>query len=381
MTSMHRPGLHAISEAIAECDSAGTDEFLLRYGYKQPTKWQLLANGRHYPPRAIYARAAKLEAGLQGALAPEEGPRALSEAQLREIFEPHGHEVVQAGPDDSSRYWAFAANPDIYRVDDAVRELVEDTWGVKEKGVRAGDRCLIWRFKGSRGRRGIIALGEVLTDPSSSSDAHNPYWIKSDAGAAQANRVRIRYQTPSGLPLWLDEHPDLLTDLAVARASGGSIFRVTTEQWESIWGKLRGGSLEESSEATQPTASAEDLEARASSLRRRGPVPRPLGNANPERAESTSAAAFQRDPSVVAWVLQQADGECELCGKPAAFRRRSDGTPYLEVHHPHTLAEGGPDVVENAVALCPACHRELHHGVERDVRLRELRRRVIRLRD
>lgn len=38
----------------------------------------------------------------------------------------------------------------------------------------------------------------------------------------------------------------------------------------------------------------------------------------------------------------------------------SDGRPYLEAHHVIPLAEGGPDIIENMVALCPNCHRKMH---------------------
>jgi 5-methylcytosine-specific restriction protein A len=34
----------------------------------------------------------------------------------------------------------------------------------------------------------------------------------------------------------------------------------------------------------------------------------------------------------------------------------------LEVHHKKQLSEGGEDTVENAIALCPNCHREAHYG-------------------
>ncbi len=74
-----------------------------------------------------------------------------------------------------------------------------------------------------------------------------------------------------------------------------------------------------------------------------------------------SVTQFQRNPLVQAWVLQQAKGVCEGCEKPAPFRG-TDGLPYLELHYLQPLAEGGGDTVTNAVALCPNCHREIHHG-------------------
>jgi 5-methylcytosine-specific restriction enzyme A len=73
---------------------------------------------------------------------------------------------------------------------------------------------------------------------------------------------------------------------------------------------------------------------------------------------------YERNADVVAEVLNRAQGVCERCATGAPFSRRTDGTPYLEVHHTVPLAEQGEDTVENAVALCPNCHRYRHHGIE-----------------
>ncbi|MQA57643.1 hypothetical protein GDH07_30415 [Pseudomonas sp. MC042] len=70
---------------------------------------------------------------------------------------------------------------------------------------------------------------------------------------------------------------------------------------------------------------------------------------------------FRRNPDVVAEVLLRAKGACEGCRLPAPFQR-PDGSLYLEVHHITRLADGGHDTVENALALCPNCHRERHYG-------------------
>lgn len=72
---------------------------------------------------------------------------------------------------------------------------------------------------------------------------------------------------------------------------------------------------------------------------------------------------YRRNPDVVVAVLERANGVCERCGIDAPFKRVSDGTPYLEVHHKKRLADGGEDTVENAIAVCPNCHRELHYGI------------------
>lgn len=74
------------------------------------------------------------------------------------------------------------------------------------------------------------------------------------------------------------------------------------------------------------------------------------------------STAYQRNADVISEVLFRAKGICEGCFNPAPFSRKTDGSPYLEVHHRMPLAEGGDDTVENAVALCPNCHRQRHFG-------------------
>ncbi len=71
---------------------------------------------------------------------------------------------------------------------------------------------------------------------------------------------------------------------------------------------------------------------------------------------------YERNPDVVAEVLVRSKGRCEKCKSSAPFRKRSNGSPYLEVHHIKQLAHGGEDTVANAIAVCPNCHREAHHG-------------------
>lgn len=71
---------------------------------------------------------------------------------------------------------------------------------------------------------------------------------------------------------------------------------------------------------------------------------------------------FERDPNIVAEALYLAEGICGDCKSKAPFLRKSNGQPYLEVHHIKFLSEGGEDTLENVIALCPNCHRQRHHG-------------------
>jgi hypothetical protein len=80
------------------------------------------------------------------------------------------------------------------------------------------------------------------------------------------------------------------------------------------------------------------------------------------RKISVVTEVYVRNHYVVAEVLERAAGTCEGCSQPAPFLRSRDGEPYLEVHHRNFLADGGEDTVENAIALCPNCHRQAHFG-------------------
>ena len=103
----------------------------------------------------------------------------------------------------------------------------------------------------------------------------------------------------------------------------------------------------------------------------------PEGVFAPKRIRSTSIQ-IERDAKVKAWVLLNAKGVFEACSNPAPFNR-IDGTPYLEVHHLKQLADGGRDTIDNAVALCPNCHRELHFGENKEQLEEELYQQIDRL--
>jgi hypothetical protein len=141
------------------------------------------------------------------------------------------------------RYWTLAAHPDRYRVVDAVRDLDEEWWLTGRGDLHAGDRVAIWKYKGSDDRRGIIAFGEVLTDPEMRdlSDDDHTYWVDADAKAA-APGVRVRYVIKLSEPLWLESAPadSVIRQLPVARAQGGTAHHVTADQWAQLMALVGG---------------------------------------------------------------------------------------------------------------------------------------------
>lgn len=107
------------------------------------------------------------------------------------------------------------------------------------------------------------------------------------------------------------------------------------------------------------------------------PALKPEGQINPLKITKT-VTVFERDPKVVEWVLFTSYGKCENCNSDAPFIS-INGEPFLEVHHVVSLSEGGPDTVDNCVALCPNCHRKMHFCNERDDLKSALYSKVTRL--
>lgn len=139
---------------------------------------------------------------------------------------------------------------------------------------------------------------------------------------------------------------------AILNKIENEISKEDKKQWNHIKKFIEFNSLEQMSEDFDKAVSNLQKEAKFEN--------NPKGNRHPPKVKTT-ATVYIRDPQIVAAVLKRAKGKCERCHKKT-FKRKKDGTPYLEVHHKKMLKDGGADAMENAIALCPNCHRKIHFG-------------------
>ena len=128
---------------------------------------------------------------------------------------------------------------------------------------------------------------------------------------------------------------------------------------------------------SRPPSDLAEFESKVSQARKSSKRTKPKGNDKPDVTHSMRQS-YTRDSEVKGWVLREAKGVCEACGENAPFVNHAD-EPFLEVHHVVTLADGGPDTIENAVAICPNCHRALHYAVDKDKRTENLYSKISRL--
>lgn len=82
---------------------------------------------------------------------------------------------------------------------------------------------------------------------------------------------------------------------------------------------------------------------------------------------SDGVCYYPRDPKMAAIALKKAGYKCELNNNHECFIRKSNNTPYTEVHHLIPLSNHGKfekslDIPENIVSLCSNCHNEIHYG-------------------
>jgi 5-methylcytosine-specific restriction protein A len=90
-------------------------------------------------------------------------------------------------------------------------------------------------------------------------------------------------------------------------------------------------------------------------------TPDSSGRARSSGTSSSGGRHYSRSEVVKEFALRAADGVCQGCEDTAPFRDEQ-GDWFLEVHHLHRRSDGGADDPENVIALCPNCHRRVHHG-------------------
>jgi hypothetical protein len=105
------------------------------------------------------------------------------------------------------RHWILQANPDIYKVDDAVAKLSEEWWRTGAQKIQIKDRFCLIR---SGENRAIIAFGIVVRGPETILPQATGFELSNFANKVEP-RVGVRYfrraktQTPKKVNFFIFE--------------------------------------------------------------------------------------------------------------------------------------------------------------------------------
>jgi predicted RNA-binding protein with PUA-like domain len=129
--------------------------------------------------------------------------------------------------------WIFQANPSIYDIDRAIRELPEIEWTVRQyrKRVHAGDRVYVWR---SGPNAGIVAIGQIGTEPADAlpDDSEDPYYLRRAEFSKAEPRVKIAIEKVLEKPLERSMLRDdvVLNSLDILRFANATVHEVKPEE-------------------------------------------------------------------------------------------------------------------------------------------------------
>jgi 5-methylcytosine-specific restriction enzyme A len=115
--------------------------------------------------------------------------------------------------------------------------------------------------------------------------------------------------------------------------------------------------------------SSDDYQEAANEIAKNPPtsVLPPGGRPRPEQVIGKGANKYKRDPEMAALAIKAASHRCEIDEDHETFTSRRTKQPFVEAHHLVPMQrqdcfDVSLDVPENIVALCPGCHRKLHHA-------------------
>jgi 5-methylcytosine-specific restriction protein A len=265
-----------------------------------------------------------------------------------------------------------------YNVDtvDGVFGLIIESWGPKDRNPDYADAVcyIIQRLKEAN----LCSINIFIISRNLSKALPD---IKDRAVKVFNNDdsdICIKHVNANDLRLAIGRMVGYMKEPQQANSKGGNRFKrilihsplLTDKHWHII------ASSNAKLDVFEPTPERDKLDQLVDSLLKQK-IEIPTGSVQPKKGNMTTTVFF-RDPFVKAWVLSNAEGQCEACKLPAPFNR-TDGTPYLEVHHLIPLSEGGSDTISNALAVCPNCHRKLHFSIDKERYIFEVKSKTSRL--
>jgi 5-methylcytosine-specific restriction enzyme A len=343
---------NSVLRALSEFDELGRETFLQRHGFRRARGYFVLHNGNRYDSKAIAGVAHGFAGHGSKPLSPAEfsGGEKTVAKRLREL----GFTVIEPG-DATFEAIPYKEGALYHRQRD-----IHEVYGGQERGGIATPEGapFVFLFTGETG-------GQY-----GYSDGWQPEGIFAYTGEGQRGNMEfvrgnraIRDHVADGKDLLLFEagkDKGLYRFLGCFASAGWEMWDAPDAdgaQRKAIIFHL----VPVSEVETVDPEETEDLIGAKKSLAEMRRLAHAAAALPSTPTKDAKRSYYARSAAVKLYVLERAAGRCEACGKQAPFVRK-DGTPYLEPHHTKRVADGGPDHPKSVGAVCPTCHREIHHG-------------------
>ena len=346
-----------ILEAISLYDS-GTE-----HQFADSTIYDVLFDGKRYPPKAIVRIAAETITGIP--LGPKDFKGGQESKCFRILQKADFQIALKAGAETSST-WLFQGNPERFDIDDYLSRYSYIYWRApRHKGdIRVGDRCIVWR---SGVRSGAIAVGRISESPQKMGEVNFPeclgedLWRDSpdspDTIKAGIEIDETRLDEDAGyIPRSVFVENQQLANSLIVRSPQGTVFRLEQNEAQeafSLWNSplyLAPGALPSAMEGTQW------LKKHYARERNRSLI---------DKKKEYFAAAH--------------DGRvyCEVCHFDFSQHYPSSlGNGFIEVHHLAPLftdLQPRRTTLDDLLLVCSNCHRMIHRSRDVDKNLQILR--------
>jgi 5-methylcytosine-specific restriction protein A len=331
---------HVLS-ALAAFDAGEPHEF------GESTRYDLVHNGRMYPPKAVVGIAAKFVVGQP--LHPSDFSGGEGAGQANAVLEALGFDVVKKATAGTNAYiltwnsdkWTWA-NYDQHILDTKNGKTVDEPWTTHNKGIAEGDRLFLLR----QGEiRGLIGAGRAASDC---------FFGDSEVEGQKSEKVRkvlVRFDV-------------LLSDDEVLPTET-LIENIAEVKWKSIY----------ASGQKVPAECVGGLEtlwqAHLESIGRVGyKSPDEVNAASHYKEGATKQVtvnAYERNPEARKACIAHYGTACTVCGFDFGKVYGELGEGFTHVHHLRDLATIGQEYevnpIEDLRPVCPNCHAMLHRQV------------------
>jgi predicted HNH restriction endonuclease len=328
--------------------------------FKPSTFYDLLYEGRRYPPKAILGLAAAQILGEP--MRPEHFSGGLHSACFR-ILNEQGFVIVPKEGRGFSGAWIFQGNPKRFDIDAYITEFDYVYWSAPQhkENVQIGDTVYIWRAGSDAG---IVAIGEVAESATSVDKVKHPSVLAGDLWTEppedshslkvgiSLSEKRLTEEEAMVSRGSLINHPTLAV-ASIVRMPQQTVFQLTKEQAMALFHLW----------ATQNSTSIE--------------VGHSEGSVRLRQHYSRERSRKLREHKKADYLRTNPRLNCEVCG----FTFNENYPPdlagdYIEVHHIIPLSELQEQTrttLDDLLLVCSNCHRMIHRTRDAESNLNQLR--------